>query len=104
MQRLLTANRLVAGVDHAGLPQRLEAGEADGAYWVSYAHVESLQPLSLRVARTGPSHVNELKPTLQAILEPLAALHQAGTVHGDLKLEGTSASAGPAAATSRAYA
>jgi serine/threonine protein kinase len=86
VQRLLTANRLVASVDHAGLPKGIDAGETDGSYWISYVHVDA-QTLSARLARTGPSHINELKPTLHAILEPLAALHQARIVHGDLKLE-----------------
>ncbi|MGH7295857.1 MAG: protein kinase domain-containing protein, partial [Polyangiaceae bacterium] len=83
VQRLLTANRLVAGVDHAGLPKGIDAGEIDGAYWISYVHVDA-QTLSARFSRTGPSHINELKPTLQAVLEPLAALHKARIVHGDL--------------------
>jgi tetratricopeptide (TPR) repeat protein/tRNA A-37 threonylcarbamoyl transferase component Bud32 len=87
VQRFLTANRLVAEVEHEGLPQWLEAGESDGAFWVSYAYVESMQPLSARFARTGPSHINELRPLLRAILEPLAALHDARIAHGDLKLE-----------------
>jgi len=86
VQRLLTANRLVASVDHPGLPKGIDAGETEGAYWISYVHVDA-QTLSARFARTGPSHINELKPTLHAILEPLAALHQARIVHGDLKLE-----------------
>ena len=86
VQRLLTANRLVASVEHPGLPKGIDAGETDGVYWISYLHVDA-QTLSARFARTGPSHINELKPTLQAILEPLAALHQARIVHGDLKLE-----------------
>jgi tetratricopeptide (TPR) repeat protein/tRNA A-37 threonylcarbamoyl transferase component Bud32 len=86
VQRLLTANRLVASVEHAGLPRGIDAGEVEGTYWISYAHVDA-QTLAARFARTGPSHINELKPTLQAILEPLAALHQARIVHGDLKLE-----------------
>ncbi len=32
VQRLLTANRLVASVDHAGLPKDIDAGETDGLY------------------------------------------------------------------------
>ena len=87
VQRFLTANRLVAGIEHVGLPIGLEAGEAQGAYWVSYVHDDSLQPLSARFARTGPAHMNELRPILQSILDPLAALHAARIAHGDLKLE-----------------
>ena len=86
VQRLLTANRLVAEVDHPGLPKGIDAGETDGSFWISYVHVDA-QPLSARFARTGPSHINELKPLLHAILEPLSALHRARIVHGDVKLE-----------------
>ena len=86
VQRLLTANRLVAAVEHPGLPHDIDAGETDGNFWISYRHVDA-QPLSARLARTGPSHINEIKPVLRGILEALSALHKARIVHGDLKLE-----------------
>jgi tetratricopeptide (TPR) repeat protein/tRNA A-37 threonylcarbamoyl transferase component Bud32 len=86
VQRLLTANRLVAAVDHPGLPRGIDAGETDDLYWISYQHIDA-QPLSARLARTGPSHINEIKPILRGILEALVALHKARIVHGDLKLE-----------------
>jgi tetratricopeptide (TPR) repeat protein len=86
VQRLLTANRLVATVEHPGLPQGLEAGETDGAAWISYLQIDA-QPLSARFSRTGPSHINELKAILRGILEPLVALHKARIAHGDLKME-----------------
>ena len=87
MQRFLTANRSSRASITPGLPKGIDAGETDGTYWISYEHVDA-QPLSARLARTGPSHINELQGrSLAAILEPLAALHQARIVHGDLKLE-----------------
>ena len=87
VHRFLTANRLVATVDHPGLPKGVSAGELpDGTFYVAYEYVDA-QPLSLRFSRTGPSHINELKALLRGILEPLAALHKAHLVHGDLKLE-----------------
>ena len=91
VQRFLTANRLVAGVKHEGLPRKIEAGELEdasgyGTPWVAYEWVEG-QTLAARFARSGPSHVNELKSLLRGILEPLAALHKASLTHGDLKLE-----------------
>jgi tetratricopeptide (TPR) repeat protein len=86
VQRFLTATRMVAALDHPGLPHKLDAGESDGSYWVSYAAIDA-QPLSARFARTGPSHFSEIKPILQGILEPLAALHKARIAHGNLKLE-----------------
>ncbi len=86
VQRFLTASRMVAQVDHPGLPSGLEAGEAGGVYWVSYAY-EPGQLLRERLARTGPAALRELLPILRGILHPLAALHAAGVVHGDLRLE-----------------
>ena len=86
VQRFLTANRLVAAIEHPGLPTGLDAGEYEGTYWISYDHIDA-QPLSARIARTGASHLRDAKPLLRGILEPLAALHRARIVHGDLKLE-----------------
>ena len=87
VHRFLTANRLVAGIDHVGLPKHIEAGEtADGGYYVAYDYIDA-QPLAARFARTGPAHINELKAIIKGILDPLAALHKAHLVHGDLKLE-----------------
>jgi tetratricopeptide (TPR) repeat protein len=87
VHRFLTANRLVGTVDDPGLPRHLEAGELEpGEFYVAYEFVEA-QPLSARVARTGPVAYGELLPLLRGILEPLAALHRAHLVHGDLKTE-----------------
>ena len=86
VQRYLTANRMVAEVDHPGLPRGLEAGESGGRFWVSYAEIDG-EPLSTRFVRVGRSRLAEIEPILRGILEPLAALHGARVVHGDLKLE-----------------
>ncbi len=86
VQRFLAATRLAANVAHEGLPEGVEAGEADGTYWVSYLRVDA-QPLSTRFTRTGPSHINEAKAVLRGILEPLAALHKARLAHGGIKME-----------------
>ena len=86
VQRFLTVNRMIAQVDHPGLPVGLEAGEAGGVYWVSYVY-EPGQLLKERLARTGPAAIRELLPTLRGVLQPLAALHAAGVIHGDLRLE-----------------
>ena len=87
VQRYLTANRLVAGVASDGLPRSIEAHAlADGVDYVAYEYIDG-QTLAQRLARTGPSHINELKPLLRGILEPLAALHAAQLTHGNLKLE-----------------
>ncbi len=86
VQRFLTANRMVAAIEHPGLPTGLEAGEYDGTYWISYDLIDA-QPLSARVARSGALHLRDAKALLRGILEPLSALHRARIAHGDLKLE-----------------
>ena len=87
VHRFLTANRLIGTVDHPGLPRHVEAGELEpGLFYVAYEYVEA-QPLSARLARTGPISYNELRPLLKGILAPLAAIHRAHLVHGDVKAE-----------------
>ncbi len=86
VHRFLTQNRLVATVKHEGLPKNIDAGEIEGTFYVAYENIDA-QPLSVRFARTGPSHINELRPILKATLEPLAALHKAQLTHGDLKMD-----------------
>lgn len=85
--RFLTANRLVARLAHPGLPRGIEAGDlADGTNYVAYEYFDA-QPLSQRLARTGPSAVQDLMPILRGVAEALAALHKEQLVHGNLKLE-----------------
>lgn len=87
LHRYLTANRLVSGVAHDGLPRGLEAGELeDGVFYVAHEHVEG-QTLAQRLSRTGPMAFADLQGLLKGVLEPLAALHAAHVVHGDLKPE-----------------
>ncbi len=87
VHRFLTANRLVGTVKNPGLPASIDAGELrDGLYYVAYEHIEA-EPLTNRLRRTGPLHLSDLRPLLRAALEPLAALHKAHLVHGDLKLD-----------------
>jgi tetratricopeptide (TPR) repeat protein len=87
VHRFLTANRLVGTVDHAGLPRHLEGGEIEpGVFYIAYQYIEG-QSLAARLARTGPVAYAELRPILRGILEPLAAVHKAQLVHGDLKAD-----------------
>jgi serine/threonine protein kinase/lipopolysaccharide biosynthesis regulator YciM len=87
VHRFLTANRLIGTVDHPGLPRHVEAGEIEpGVFYVAYQFIEA-QPLAVRLARTGPVAFADLRPILRGILEPLAAIHKAQLVHGDLKAE-----------------
>jgi serine/threonine protein kinase len=86
LQRYLTVNRLIGQIEHAGLPNALSAGKIGERYAVSHLHVDG-QPLSQRIARTGPMHINEAKALVRGILEPLAALHARRIAHGDLRLD-----------------
>lgn len=87
VQRFLAANRMVAALEHEGLPSWLEVGETEGAAWVSYYSGDAQRPLSAESARTGPLPLGELRPLLRKILEPLAVLHSVRIAHGALKLE-----------------
>src|SRR5580704_6699747 len=68
------------------LGSEIAPGKPIGPFTVQKKLVEA-QSLAARFARTGPSHINELKPILRGIVEPLAALHKEQLVHGNLKLE-----------------
>jgi tetratricopeptide (TPR) repeat protein len=86
LQRYLTVNRLIGQIEHEGLPKQLRADRLGDRYVVSHAQVEG-QPLSARIGRTGPMHINEAKALIRGILQPLAALHGRRIAHGDLRLD-----------------
>jgi tetratricopeptide (TPR) repeat protein len=86
LHRFLTVNRLIAEIEHAVLPERLEAGTADGRHYVAHELLEG-ETLAERAARTGPMHMSDARPLFIAVLEGLAALHARRIAHGDLRLE-----------------
>lgn len=86
LYRFLTRSRMAANVAHPNLPTGLSAGVADGKYYVQYEAIDG-KPLAPRIARTGALHINEARALLHGILHGLGALHDAGLVHGALKLE-----------------
>ena len=87
LRRFLTHARIASKVKHENLPASLDAGIVEGNRgWAAYAVVEG-QPLSARIARTGPLHVNEAKALLKGVLGALAALHEKKVAHGGVKLE-----------------
>ncbi|WP_438030537.1 protein kinase domain-containing protein [Sorangium sp. So ce233] len=86
VRRFLTHVRLAAQVRHENLASGVEAGLVGGRAFVAYTHIDGL-PLSARLARSGPLHINEARPLLLGILSGLAALHAQRLVHGALKLE-----------------
>ncbi|KYF69297.1 protein kinase domain-containing protein [Sorangium cellulosum] len=86
VRRFLTHVRLAGQVRHENLASGVEAGLVGGRAFVAYTHIDGL-PLSARLARSGPLHINEARPLLLGILSGLAALHAQRLVHGALKLE-----------------
>ncbi len=91
VHRFLTANRLVGAVGHAGLPQDIDAGELGDKtrgpiFYVAYELIDA-PSLAQRLQRMGATHFNDLRAILRGVLAPLAALHKAQLVHGDLKLD-----------------
>jgi len=86
VRRYLTHARLVAGIEHGGLPSGAFAEIIEGRPVVGYSFLD-LQSLSARLGRSGPLHLNEARPIFKAVLEVLAALHEKRLVHGNLKLE-----------------
>lgn len=87
VHRFLTANRLVAAIGAAeGLPEDLVAGEVGDVAYVAYGHVEG-ESLAAKVLRTGPQHFAQAHGLFRKIVEPVAALHGAHLVHGDLRLD-----------------
>jgi tetratricopeptide (TPR) repeat protein len=86
LHRFLTVTRLAGKVSHPGLPAGVRALELGGRTGILHEHIEG-QPLSQRLARTGPIHINEARPLVTRILEALVALHQQRVAHGDVRLE-----------------
>ncbi len=86
LQRFFTASRIVSQLSDQGFPELVNAGLADGRYYVAHRYVEGT-PLSARVSRTGAMHINEARPLLKAIAEALIALHAKHLAHGALCLE-----------------
>ena len=86
LQRYLTVTRLIAQIEHDGLPHELSARKIGDRHVIAHAHTDAL-PLSLRISRSGPMHLNEAKAVIRGILEPLAALHGRRIAHGDLRLD-----------------
>ncbi len=86
LHRFLTVSRLIGTISHPGLPKRLTAGQVDDRFLVAHEFVDA-QPLSVRISRTGPMHINEARPLLRAVLEALRAIHDRRLAHGDLRLE-----------------
>jgi tetratricopeptide (TPR) repeat protein len=86
LHRFLTVVRLIGTIDHPGLPKGTVAGQMGDRYALLHDYVEG-QPLSVRISRTGPMHINEARPLLRSMLEALKAIHDKRLSHGDLRLD-----------------
>jgi len=69
---------------HPGLPSLVASGEADGRPFVVMTLLEGVP---LRAALRGPMTAAAVRALGLAVCDPLAALHDAGLVHRDLKPE-----------------
>ncbi len=86
VHRFLTRNRLAAALASVNLPSAVRAGLVDGKPFVAYATFDS-RPLSQRISRSGPLHINEARPIVHGIVAALRALHSRKLPHGAVKLE-----------------
>lgn len=86
LQRFLVATRLGARAGIQGLPHLIFAGEMEGRVVTIHDYIEG-QPLSVRVSRTGPMHINEARPLLEAIAQAVADLHDHNLFHGAISLD-----------------
>jgi len=88
LQRFLTVTRLIGKIGSASLPRLLTVGRLDetGADYVAYEDIQG-ESLAARIKRDGPVHFQEARLLLRNVLDALAALHERGIAHGDLKLE-----------------
>ncbi|HEY4105239.1 MAG TPA: protein kinase, partial [Polyangiaceae bacterium] len=86
VHRYLTASRLAAQVEHAGLPTEVRAGALDDAgEHIGIAHpVAEGETFAALIQRRGARHFNEVLPLVWAVSEALAGLHNAHIVHGSL--------------------
>ena len=85
LNRFRTFLRLFKSVRHTALPTEVELEEIEGRLYLVEPYVEG-QPLSQRIARSGPMHINEARGLLVEILEALTALHARHLSHGNLDL------------------
>ncbi|HEX9295928.1 MAG TPA: protein kinase, partial [Polyangiaceae bacterium] len=88
LQRFLTVTRLIGKIGNTSLPRLLMVGrlEETGAHYVAYEDIQG-ESLAAKIKRDGPMHIQEARVVLRNVLEALAALHERGIAHGDLKLE-----------------
>jgi len=75
---------VIAGkLNHPNIVPIFDAGEHDGRTYLIFEYVEG-QTLSDRLKQEGPMALENAVPTFRAVLEGMAAAHEAGILHLDL--------------------
>ncbi|MDD9933841.1 MAG: protein kinase, partial [Myxococcales bacterium] len=87
VHRFTTVSRVMQRLTAPGLAPILSVGRLEDARpWVAAEYLTG-QTLAERIRRTGSLHINEARPIFLGVLSGLAALHERGLVHGDVKAE-----------------
>lgn len=86
VQRFLLYWRLAGAVQASGLPRHWQLESADARPYVIHEYFEG-QNLSQYLARSGPQPFERAYALLRPVIEALAALHEHGLVHGNVKTE-----------------
>src|SRR6266511_5086936 len=85
-ERLDLELRMVALASHRGLARLLDTGKDDGISFVVREHVEGDSARAV-IARDGSVHVEQGAGLVRGALHAIAAAHEAGVLHLDLKPE-----------------
>lgn len=87
VRRYVTALRAMQRLEHPNLPKILDVGVlGDGRPWAALEPVGAARPWSELFAEH-PMTLVDAWPVLRQVLRALAALHEAGLAHGDVKVE-----------------
>ena len=87
VHRFTTMSRFMQSLRSPGLAPILGVGRLDDARpWVAAAYLGG-QTLAQRIERSGSLHINEARSIFAGVLAGLAALHERGLVHGDVRAE-----------------
>lgn len=87
VQRFTAVSRIMRSLTSPSLASVLAVGELEDARpWVAATYMTG-QTLAQRIKRSRALHVSEARPIFAGVLSGLAALHERGLLHGDIKAE-----------------
>ncbi len=84
LERLRRELKLVRELRHPGILRIYDIGEADGLLYL-VSELLAGEPLHRRLAREGTLPLSEIVRILEGLFDALAAAHDAGVVHRDVK-------------------